>query len=239
MRRIFTTAATTATAQVVQHFDRFYDLGLSAQDRSDLVAYLDAVGDADKPYTRNDVAGSLDEIAAFASVLDTALPERNVEVINLTVDAVGNEWRELGEKFPGPADSSVGGGLAERRAARRVVLGAALSLREIAMAVAGHDYRTGASGPLPTTANRRLPRAPCCKAAEPWSLFNPEIYRRHFERLQQLNRLATADKLGRTDAAHAFSMSLQQRIERRDDRAGRSGDGGDHQEEVRLVHAAQ
>src|SRR5215470_5356484 len=32
--------------QVIEHFDRTYGLGLSARDRSDLVAYLRAVGDA-------------------------------------------------------------------------------------------------------------------------------------------------------------------------------------------------
>ena len=36
--------------QVVAHFDRVFDLGLSAQDRHDLVAYLTAVGDGTLPY---------------------------------------------------------------------------------------------------------------------------------------------------------------------------------------------
>ncbi len=34
--------------QVVAHFDRVFDLGLSAQDRRDLVAYLTAVGDGER-----------------------------------------------------------------------------------------------------------------------------------------------------------------------------------------------
>ena len=36
--------------QVVDHFDRVYELGLSAQDRADLIAYLRAVGDARQPF---------------------------------------------------------------------------------------------------------------------------------------------------------------------------------------------
>src|SRR5262249_4052401 len=39
--------------QVIEHFDRAYTLGLSARDRSDLVAYLRAVGDAHRPFHRH------------------------------------------------------------------------------------------------------------------------------------------------------------------------------------------
>src|SRR5579872_1022387 len=43
--------------QVVAHFDRVFDLGLSAQDRHDLVAYLTAVGDGALPF-EHDGAGA-------------------------------------------------------------------------------------------------------------------------------------------------------------------------------------
>src|ERR1700742_2283219 len=36
--------------QVVSYFDRSFELGFSAQDRADLVAYLKAIGDAVQPY---------------------------------------------------------------------------------------------------------------------------------------------------------------------------------------------
>src|SRR5713101_5582127 len=41
--------------QVLAHFDRLFDLGLSAEDRADLVAYLTASGDALQPYDRDGV----------------------------------------------------------------------------------------------------------------------------------------------------------------------------------------
>lgn len=44
----------------------------------------------------------LDELAKFASVLDDAIP-----AIALAVNAVGNEWRELGEKFPSRTDTTM------------------------------------------------------------------------------------------------------------------------------------
>ena len=126
--------------QVVGYFDGHFDLGLSDGERADLVAYLDAVGDAKEPTTRNTVQAELDEIAAFVSILDTAIPARNGEVIALTVDAVGNEWRELGESFPARSDTSVRGGLAERLRARGAVRGLVLTLRQVAMAAAGGDF---------------------------------------------------------------------------------------------------
>ncbi len=66
---------------VVAYFDRHFALGLSADERADLVAYLDAVGDAKEPTTRNTVQAEFDELAQFASVLGTAIPEHNQEVI--------------------------------------------------------------------------------------------------------------------------------------------------------------
>ncbi len=126
--------------QVVGYFDRHFDLGLKPSERADLVAYLDAVGDADTPTTPNTVQLELDELAAFASVLETAIPAHDKAVIALAVDSVGHEWRELGENFPELSDTSVRGGAAERLKARGAVRGLVLSLRRIAMAAASDDF---------------------------------------------------------------------------------------------------
>jgi cytochrome c peroxidase len=80
-------------AEVVHYFDKHFALHLNTNERADLIAYLDAVGDAEQPVTPNTVEAELGEIAQFVSVLDTAIPERNKEVIDLTVDAVASEWR--------------------------------------------------------------------------------------------------------------------------------------------------
>ena len=126
--------------EVVGYFDRYFDLGLTAGEKSDLVAYLDAVGDAKEPLVRDTVQNELDEITKFVSVLDTAIPARNKEVIALAVDTVGNEWRELGENFPERSDTSVSGGLTERLRAGDAVRGIVLTLRQIDMAAAAGDF---------------------------------------------------------------------------------------------------
>jgi cytochrome c peroxidase len=176
-------------AQVIDYFDRHFDLGLTDAEQADLVAYVSAVGDADEPTVRDTVQAELDEMTAFVSVLDTAIPAHNQEIIALTVDAVGNEWRELGESFPARSDTSVNGGVAERLRARNAVLGLVLSLRQIAMASAADDYAEVAEA-FVDYRTQVAAAAPALKLAEPWSLFNPAVREAHFEALRQLAALA-------------------------------------------------
>lgn len=175
--------------EVVGYFDGYFNLGLSGNERADLVAYLDAVGDAKEPATRNSVEAELDEFAAFVSVLDTAIPERNKEVIALTADAMGSEWREFAENFPARSDTSVNGGVDERLRARGLVRGIVLTLRQIAMAAAAGDFDSTAQA----YADYRQQAASAVadlKRAEPWSLFNPAARDAHFKAMRQLTELA-------------------------------------------------
>lgn len=177
--------------QVVAYFDRHFDLGLTGAEQSDLVAYLEAVGAADQPVTRDTVQIDLDEIAQFASVLDTAIPEKNVEVITLTTDAIGNKWRELGENFPGRTDTSVGGGLAERLRAIGAARDQVLNLRRVAMAASAGDF-DGAADALVDYSKQTAVAVAAMKQAEPYSLFNPQVRAAHFRALQRLTEMAAA-----------------------------------------------
>jgi cytochrome c peroxidase len=175
--------------QVVAYFDKHYDLGLTAADKSDLVAYLDAVGGAAEPVTRNTVQLELDEIAAFASVLATAIPERDKTVIALAVESIGNEWRELGERFPSRTDTSVEGGLAERLRARGAARDMVLTLRRIAMMAQVGDFDAAANAYADYRAQEAAAGG-ALKQAEAWSLFNPKVRQAHFAALRQLAELA-------------------------------------------------
>lgn len=176
-------------ADVVAYFDKHFDLGLSADEKSDLVAYLHAVGDAKDPLTRATVDSELTELDAFISVLDTAIPEHNRDIISLVVDEVGGEWRELGEDFPPRSDTSVTGGLAERLNARAAVRSLVLTLRQIDMAAEEGDYEQAAQ----VLADYRRQVAAVSgtfKLAEPWSLLNPTVRAAHFAALNRLAELA-------------------------------------------------
>jgi cytochrome c peroxidase len=177
--------------EVVKYFDRHYDLGLTEHERGDLVAYLDAVGDADEPVTRDTVQAELDEIALFAGVLEKAIPQRNREIIGMTVETVGHEWRELGENFPPAKDPTVAGGLNERRRARNAVFGVVLTLRRIAMASEAGKF--GEAARLYTGYRQEAAHAgETLKAAEAYSLFNPTVREQHFRALDRLVDMANA-----------------------------------------------
>jgi hypothetical protein len=107
----------------------------------------------------------------------------------LTVDSIGGEWREIGEKFPGQTDTSVNGGLQERLKARRAVRDLVLTLRRVAMAASADDFDSAAR--IYAEYKQQVGAASAqIKLAEAWSLFNPAVHEAHFAALRQLAKLA-------------------------------------------------
>lgn len=180
--------------QVVAHFDRVFDLGLTAQNRHDLVAYLTAVGDGECASEDDRITAELKEASDLSSVLDTAIAARDTGVMSLAVNTVGLELRELTEDFPDFHDTTVVGGVRERALARTALQHLVLGLRRTDMAAAaGHfdeaaaeyaDFRTQ----LTTTVPALLAEA------EPWSLFNPAVHDAHYRALRQMLQAADGDR---------------------------------------------
>jgi cytochrome c peroxidase len=172
--------------QVVAHFDRVFDLGLSAQDRQDLVAYLTAVGDGTQPYEHESAGASMKEINDFNNVLAAAIPEGDKDIVALAVDTIGNELRELTEQYPDRKNTSVSGGEQQRVLARTALKELVLTLRRIDMAVA--DGRT--TDAAADYRNYRYLMAAAVPAllasAEPWSLFNSAVHDSHYAALRQV-----------------------------------------------------
>ena len=180
--------------QVVGYFNRVFDLGLSTQDQGDLIAYLNVIGDGERPYVINRIGVRLQEISDFVSVLDTAIPAHDIDVIALTADTVDNELRELIEQFPDHRDPTIDGGQAERRRSRAVLKDMVLNLSRIERAASAgkfdeaaaelHNYRYVTSAGV----------GAALRAAEPWSLFNPKIHNAHYDALRQMQMLPAAGK---------------------------------------------
>lgn len=176
-------------AEVVTHFDRVFYLGLSAQDRRDLVAYLTAIGDGEQPYEADGVDLRVQEIEEFVSVLDLAIPARDGAAIALVTDAVNGELRELAEHFPARKDTVVEGGRDERAKARGALKEAVLSLHRLEAATEHEDVETA----MKRLADYRTALAaalPAMKAAEPWSLFDAKMAEAYYAARQQLYRAA-------------------------------------------------
>jgi Di-haem cytochrome c peroxidase len=162
----------TDYAQVIDHFDRQFDLKLSPQDRADLAAYLNAIGDGSRPeyhLTGNNV---LEDIDAYASVLDLAIASHDSAVVKLATVSVSDMLDELSGRY---ADD-VGGTGAEQRALARATLAklvdvthqlrrAAEKQRWDKAAAAYLDYRKMTIATVPQA----------LQAAEKVSLFNPAV----------------------------------------------------------------
>jgi Di-haem cytochrome c peroxidase len=172
--------------QVVEHFDRVFDLSLSPEDQRNLVAYLTAVGDGERPYENDSAAAEIKEISDFASTLGTAIPARDKDVIALAVNTLGPELRELTEAFPNVKDTSVAGGEQERALARMALKELVLSLRRIDLAAAAQRFDEAAKeyGNFCKLMASALPMA--LTKAQPWSLFNPAIHDAHYAALRQV-----------------------------------------------------
>jgi cytochrome c peroxidase len=172
--------------QVVAHFDRTFDLGLSAQDKQDLVAYLQAVGDGVMPYEREGASATLKEINDFTTVLGTAISAGDKDIVSLAVDTMGNELRELTEQYPDRKDTSLSGGERQRMLARTSLKELVLTLRRIDMEVADgrtsdaateyRNYRSLMAAAVPSL----------LASAERWSLFNPAVHDSHYAALRQV-----------------------------------------------------
>jgi cytochrome c peroxidase len=172
--------------EVVAHFDRVFVLGLSDQDKNDLVAYLTAVGDGVKPYERDGAGAVLKEINDFAKVLETAIAASDKEIIALAVDTIGGELRELTERYPDRKNTSVTGGQQQRGLARVALKELVLTLRRIDVAAADGHF-SDAAAEYRNYRYLMVAAVPSLLAnAAPWSLFNPVVHDAHYAALRKI-----------------------------------------------------
>ena len=176
--------------QVVDHFDRTYELALTSQERSDLIAYLVAVGDGLLPLDREGVTARVKEINDFATVLEVAIPAHDVAVIALAVNTIGRELRELTEQFPDRRDPTVTEGLQERLAARAILKDTVILFRRIGAAASAGRFED-AEAEFARYRKLSFVALPQLLAnAQQWSLFNPRVHRAHYGALWENLRQA-------------------------------------------------
>lgn len=84
---------------VVAHFDRTFTLGLTPAQRDDLVAYLEAVGDADQPFDPMTRQNEMSELASYIAVLDEAIGHADQPAIDIVVDTVVRDLHFIARRF--------------------------------------------------------------------------------------------------------------------------------------------
>jgi len=171
--------------QVVSYFDRSFGLGFSAQDRADLVAYLKAVGDGAQPYESINSAVQLQDIFDFASVLATAIPAHDNDIISLAVTAIGGDLSDLRDRILDQGDPVVSGGEKERDAAREALKEIVAILGRIGRDAAGGKYDDAGREYRNYNHFMTVGVQPAVGRAEPWSLFNPAVRDAHYAALRQ------------------------------------------------------
>lgn len=85
-------------SSVVDWFNMRFTIGLSRQQRADLTAYLEAIGDADEPYQtfegrETPFRLAFEELTTFASTLDLLLPRRDAFHADLMLRTVATDLR--------------------------------------------------------------------------------------------------------------------------------------------------
>lgn len=176
----------TTYDQVVGYFDQKFDLGFSEQEKKDLVAYLTAVGDGVRAYEREGAVAKFREVSDFASVLATAIPAHDNDVISLATDTIGGELRELVDDIPDLRDNTVSGGAKQRNLSRMALKEVVLILRRMDLAADTGNYGDAANEYR--TYNRFMTAAvpTIVSQAEPWTLLNPAVHDAHYAALREL-----------------------------------------------------
>jgi len=160
-------------AQVIDHFNRVFDLRLSASQKADLASYLTTVGNGVLPEYQLAGINVLEDERGFASVLDIAISQHDKEVIALATRTVGDQLKDLADHYP--STTEVSDGVEERQLARATVEHLAATLGDIARDADGGDFAAAAAKyqQLRRLTVAAAPRA--LQMAEPWSLFNPTL----------------------------------------------------------------
>jgi hypothetical protein len=161
--------------QVIEHFNRVFDLGLSTRDQADLGAYLVAIGNGVRPEYQLAGSNVLEDENGFVSVLDIAISQHDREVVTLVTGTVSDQLEDLADHYPDPESVELSGGVNERRLARATLARLAETLRAIAADTTAGNFDDAAAKYL---SYRRLTVAAAPRAlqmAEPWSLFNPTV----------------------------------------------------------------
>ena len=162
--------------QVVGYFDQAFELGLTAQDRADLVAYLAAVGDGVRPQYALSGPSVLSDINDFASILDMAISRHDSDIVAVAVPSLTGLLQDLAAHYP-QATVDVGTpGSNEISLARATLAALVQTLNRVAKDAAAGHFDQAANEYLGyrklTLATARL----ALQAAQPWSLYDPTVH---------------------------------------------------------------
>ena len=162
--------------QVVGYFDQAFELGLTAQDRADLVAYLAAVGDGVRPQYALSGPSVLSDINDFASILDIAISRHDNDIVAVAVPSLTGLLQDLAAHYPQAAVDAGTPGTNELSLARATLAALVQTLHRVEKDAAAGHFDQAANEYL---GYRKLTLATAqlaLQAAQPWSLYDPAVH---------------------------------------------------------------
>ena len=162
--------------QVVGFFDQAFELGLTAQDRADLVAYLAAVGDGVRPQYALSGPSVLSDINDFASILDMAISRHDSDIVAVAVPSLTGLLQDLAAHYPQATVDAGTPGTNELSLARATLAALVQALNRVEKDAAAGHFDQAANEYLGYR-KLTLATAPLAlQAAQPWSLYDPTVH---------------------------------------------------------------
>ena len=162
--------------QIVGYFDQAFELGLTGQDRADLVAYLAAVGDGMRPQYALSGPSVLSDINDFASILDIAISRHDSDIVAVAVPSLTGLLQDLAAHYPQATVDAGTPGTNELSLARATLAALVQTLHRVEQDAAAGHFDQAANEYL---GYRKLTLATAqlaLQAAQPWSLYDPTVH---------------------------------------------------------------
>jgi Di-haem cytochrome c peroxidase len=165
--------------QVIDHFDRYFDLGLSVQDRADLAAYLTAVGDGTRPEYHLTGENVLEDIDGYAGVLNLAIANQDAAVVKLATNSVADMLVDLSDHYAEVAQDPAANGARQLALARATLTKLVEVTRQVQRAADRQHWDRAAAAYLDYQRMTTAAVPQVLVAAERFSRFNPEVHATH------------------------------------------------------------
>jgi cytochrome c peroxidase len=180
--------------QVVDYFDDWFRLSLSAAEKADLIAYLNAIGDGDDAFERASPQAAAAELQTAAEGLAAVVHQRDWGIVSIAADGFAHKVHAVQQFYIQPQGESAGAeGTVERTAASAALADIVLELLRVQRAAETQDEvaLTRSAARIDTLVAAIA--GPLLRA-EPWSLFNPAIMARHRLAISHLDTSGPSQK---------------------------------------------
>jgi cytochrome c peroxidase len=180
--------------QVVDYLDSWFGLSLMTTEKTDLIVYLNAVGDGEDGFERASPKAAASELETAAKGLAAVVRQRDWGLISVVADGFAHKVHAVQQFYIEPQGEAAGGeGAVERATASAALADIVLELLRVQRAADSQDEVALSSSAARIDTLVAAITGPLLRA-EPWSLFNPAIMARHRLAISHLDASGPSQK---------------------------------------------